>query len=107
MVGSVHLLAARIRGLSYHHGHGILQRKVQDGLGGKLDMLALGGGLHAAPQAAAGGGADGRAFAAAGDAADDGANRCPGAYLLGRVLAARTALAAVLIGLDVVGLAAD
>src|SRR5438477_2199500 len=84
-----------------------LQREVQHGFRRQLDLLTLGCGLHAAAKPAAGCCADGRSLTAAGDGADNRANSSTCADLLSRVLAARSSLTAVLIGLDGVVLVAD
>src|SRR5262249_13188515 len=74
---------------------------------GQLNLLTLGRSLHAAAKTSAGRCSDACTLSATGNASDDGADGCAGTYFFSSVLAARTSLALVLVGLDRVGLAAD
>jgi len=87
------------------NGYGTLQGKVQDALRGQLDLLPVSCRLHPTAKSAAGSRADTSALTAAGDAADDRANCRARTDFLSRVLSARGALTAILIGLNVVVLA--
>jgi len=95
-------LAPGIRVLRWQYRNWRLQGKVQHGFRGQLDLLTMGSRLDAPAQAAAGGGADGRAFASACKGTDQGSDARTRANFFGSVLAARTSLAFVLVGLNVV-----
>ena len=64
-----------------------LQSEVEHRLGRQLDLLTLGGCLHAATQSAAGGRANRGSLASARDGANDGSDTGAGADFGGRVLA--------------------
>src|SRR5262249_33475879 len=85
-----------------HDCNGRLQGEVQHGFRRQLDLLTFRRGLHATTKPAPGRGPDGSTLAAAGNCADDCADTSAGSNFLGRVLASRRALAAILVGLDVV-----
>src|SRR5579862_1730524 len=95
----------RIRALCRNHGQRILQREVQDGFRGQLDLLALRSSLHTTAETASGSSTDAGSLAATRNPADDGSDGCARAHLLSRVFAAGTALTFVLVGLYRVRLA--
>ena len=102
----MHPVAALVRSLvACDHGHWSLQRKVKHSFRGQLDLLALGGCLNSAAQAAAGRRADRCSLAAAGDGSDDGSDASARADFRSGILAAGRTFSRILIGLDVVGLA--
>src|ERR1700751_1467794 len=104
--GSIHLVTMGIGSLSGNDRQRILQREIQHGFGRQFDLLPFGCRLHAAAETATRGSSNAGALTTAGNTADNGADRRTGADLFRRVLAARTALTLVLIGLHTVGPAA-
>src|SRR4030081_3542520 len=97
------LLPVGIRIRRLNHCYRSLQREVQHGFRGQLDLLTLGGGLHATTDSAACRRTDSCTFPATCNRANDGAEGSSATDLLSGILAARTALLLVLIGLNVVG----
>jgi len=93
-------LAVCVWAWSLRHGDGRLQREVQDGFRGQLDLLGFGGCLHAAAYARSRRATDSCAFATAGDGSDDAADNSAAANFFGGVLAAGAAGFLVLIGLQ-------